>query len=346
MSDFLNLTPPPIEVHTRAMARALRLSIPGAWHHVMNRGQARQAVFVDDDDRVAFLELIAEARARWGLRSHALCLMDDHVHLLVEDPDGALSRALRHVFGIYTQRFNARHDTEGPRFRGRYRSRLVQHEVYLPEVVRFIHQTPVAAGLVDRARDWPWSSHRHYLRGATPEWLVRDAVLARFADNPRALDRFVNAQVPDHEALDLGWEAELPVVGDEAFTDAWRNQLRASGGTDALSGGLRRWLADDTHEIIAAVAAVYRVTPQEVLGSRRGTDNPARQVALLIAADKAPGGARAVGEVFGLSAGSVTAMAWRCRQRTQQDPAFAKAVGYAIDYLQASRTRRARTRRR
>ncbi len=328
------------------MARSLRLSIPGAWHHVMNRGQARQAVFVDDDDRVAFLELIAEARARWGLRTHALCLMDDHVHLLVEDPDGALSRALRHVFGTYTQRFNARHGTEGPRFRGRYRSRLVQHEVCLAEVVRYIHLNPVTAGLVERARDWPWSSHRHYLRGPTPPWLVTDAVLARFADNPRGLDRFVQARLPDHEALDLGWEAELPVVGDEAFIEVWRNRLRATVGAEAISGGLRRWLADDTQAILTAVAAVYRLTPDEVLASRRGTDNPARQVALLLAADKAPGGARAVGEVFGLSAGSVTAMAWRCRQRAQQDSEFANAIGYAIDFLQAARAPVTRSRRR
>jgi REP element-mobilizing transposase RayT len=313
----------------------------------MNRGQARQAVFLDDDDRADFLELVADARARWGVRTHALCLMDNHVHLLVEDPDGALSRAMRHVFGIHSQRFNARHGADGPLFRGRYRSRLVQHETYLAEVVRYIHLNPVTDGLVDRARDWPWSSHRHYLRGPPPPWLVTDAVLARFADNPRALDRFVHARVPEGEALDLGWEAGLPVLGDDAFVDAWRTRARqAAGHASTLPRELRRWLADDPREIIAAAAAVYRIAPADVLASRRGVDNPARQVALLLAADKAPGGARAVGEVFGLSPGSVTAMAWRCRQRAEQEPEFAKGVAYALDYLRAARAPVARSRRR
>ncbi len=87
---------------------------------------------------------------------------------------------MRYLNGVYTQSYNRRHGRDGPLMRGRFRTRLVQSERYLAELVRYIHANPVDAGLVDRARDYHWSSHRHYLDGQPPEWLETREVLARF----------------------------------------------------------------------------------------------------------------------------------------------------------------------
>ena len=120
----------------------------------MNRGGSGQAVFLCDEDREGFLELVGTCTARWGLDTYALVLMTNHYHLLVHDVRGQLVRAMRHLNGVYTQRFNARHGRDGSLFRGRYRSRVVQEERYLAEVVRYIHFNPVRAKMVSRTGDY------------------------------------------------------------------------------------------------------------------------------------------------------------------------------------------------
>jgi len=154
------------------MARPLRIAVPNGWHHVMNRGLARRVVFGDDDDRQGFLDLLTQCGRRWEVWASAVVLLPNHYHVVLHDRRGNLSRAMRHLDGVYTQRFNRRHNRDGPLMRGRFRSRLVQEERYLLEVVRYVHSNPVRAGLVARAGDYPWSSHRHYLsQRKSPQWL-------------------------------------------------------------------------------------------------------------------------------------------------------------------------------
>ena len=140
------------------MARPLRIDLPGNWHHVMNRGTARREVFVQDEDRHDFLELMVQCRLRWSVRTHAYVLMGNHYHLFLEDEHGFLSRSMRHLDGAYTQRFNRRHHRDGSLFRGRFASKLVQHERYGQVLVDYIHNNPVRAGLILEAEDYPWSS--------------------------------------------------------------------------------------------------------------------------------------------------------------------------------------------
>jgi hypothetical protein len=113
----------------------------------------------------------------------------NHFHLLVEGAERLLSRAMRHLHGVYTLRFNSRHGRDGVLTRGRFKSRLVDSETYLAEFVRYIHANPVQAGLAPRARAWPWSSHRHYLAAdpvSRPGWLETAEVLARFGGDTKA----------------------------------------------------------------------------------------------------------------------------------------------------------------
>jgi len=127
------------------MSRPLRIEYPGAYYHVMNRGTARQKIFLNDQDRQRFLDLLGQTCQMWGVRVYAYCLMDNHYHLLVETTDAALSRAMRHLDGIYTQRFNRAHGRDGPLFRGRYRAILIEPEEYFMAVARYIHRNPAEA---------------------------------------------------------------------------------------------------------------------------------------------------------------------------------------------------------
>ena len=130
------------------MARPLRIEFPGALYHVTSRGNARQRVFRDDEDREMFLATLAWVVERFGWRCHAYCLMDNHIHLLIETPQPNLSRGMRQLNGVYTQPFNRRHRKVGHLFQGRFKAVLVEKERYLLELARYIVLNPVRAKMV------------------------------------------------------------------------------------------------------------------------------------------------------------------------------------------------------
>ena len=160
------------------MARQLRIDYPGAWHHVMNRGRRKELIFFSDSDRLSFLELLARICERYGIRINAYCLMGNHYHLLIQAPEGRLSEAMRYLDSVYTLRFNRRHDLDGPLFRGRFRSKLVDSDGYLECVVRYVHRNPIDLPGIKTLEDYRWSSYPAFLAGPSywPSWLFPDAV--------------------------------------------------------------------------------------------------------------------------------------------------------------------------
>jgi len=164
------------------MARPLRIEYPGAVYHITSRGNARQDIFLDDEDRRVFLELLSQTVERFNWLCHAYCLMDNHYHLLVETLAPTLSRGMRQLNGVYTQKFNRRHGRVGHLFQGRYKAILVEKESHLLELCRYVVLNPVRAGLVRWAGDWPWSSYRATAGlEEAPPFLNTDWVLAQFA---------------------------------------------------------------------------------------------------------------------------------------------------------------------
>jgi REP element-mobilizing transposase RayT len=154
------------------MSRPLRIQYPDAWYHVMNRGRRGENVFADNADYKTFLALLQETSEMFDLRVSAFCLMSNHYHILVQTPAANLARAMRHVNGVYTQRFNRRWNIDGQLFRGRYKSVLVEEDSHLLELLRYIHRNPVRADMCVNVGDYPWSSHKGYLSSATRwDWL-------------------------------------------------------------------------------------------------------------------------------------------------------------------------------
>ena len=142
------------------MARQLRIEFPGAVYHLTARGNAQQAIFIDDDDRHDLLELVAHACNRYNWLCHAYCLMTNHYHLLVETNQPTLSKGMKYINGLYTQHFNRRHQRVGHVFQGRFKGILVERDAYLLELARYIVLNPVRAQMVRSAKDWRWSSYR------------------------------------------------------------------------------------------------------------------------------------------------------------------------------------------
>ena len=146
------------------MPRQLRLQYPGAIYHVMSRGNRRETIFKDDQDRRRFLVTLGEACEKTGWKVHAFCLMTTHFHLVVETPQPNLVAGMKWLLGTYTVRFNRRHKLVGHLFSGRYKSLIVDGSGtgYLRTVCDYVHLNPVRAGLLSSEqslRKYQWSSY-------------------------------------------------------------------------------------------------------------------------------------------------------------------------------------------
>jgi len=166
------------------MARKLRVQYPGAIYHVMNRGDRREPIFKDDQDRRRFLETLGEACDKTGWQVHAYCLMLNHFHLVLETPKANLVAGMKWFLGTYTSRFNRRHKLFGHLFSGRYKSLIVDGsgDGYLRTVCDYVHLNPVRAKLLrpeQPLQEYRWSSYPEYLKRARqrPAWLRMDRVL-------------------------------------------------------------------------------------------------------------------------------------------------------------------------
>jgi REP element-mobilizing transposase RayT len=163
------------------MARPLRIEYAGAFYHLTARGNARQAIFLSDDNRRKFLQLLATAVERYNWRVHAYCLMDNHYHLVVETVDDTLSKGMKFINGSYSQYFNRQHERVGHVFQGRFKSILVEKDSYLLELCRYVVRNPVRAEMVTKVKDWPWSNYLALIGGVKrPPWLAVDFTLAQF----------------------------------------------------------------------------------------------------------------------------------------------------------------------
>lgn len=180
------------------MARPLRIEFAGGLYHVTSRGNRREDIYCDDADRTTWLRLFGEVCARFNWVCHAWCQMTNHYHVVVETVDGHLSDGMRHLNGVYTQRFNRRHDRVGHVFQGRYSAILVERESYLLELARYVVLNPLRANLVGDPIAWPWSSYRAMVGAAPkPPWLDTRSVLEHFGSRrgraTAAYEAFVRA---------------------------------------------------------------------------------------------------------------------------------------------------------
>jgi REP element-mobilizing transposase RayT len=142
------------------MPRQPRRQFANGIFHVTGRGNRRQSIFVDADDRTLFLFLLDELRHRHGWLGHAYCLMPNHYHVVVETPRENLSAGMKWLNGRYAQAFNARHGVSGHLFQGRFHSAVVEGDGHLLELSRYLALNPVRAGLCRAPEGWFWSSYR------------------------------------------------------------------------------------------------------------------------------------------------------------------------------------------
>ncbi len=172
------------------MTRPLRLEYAGALYHVTSRGDRREEIYLDDDDRREWLQVLDHVCRRYNWVIHAYCQMTNHYHFLVETADGNLSKGMRQLNGLYTQRFNRRHGLSGHLYQGRYKAILIQKENYLLELTRYVVLNPLRADMVKKLEDWPWSSYLATINAVSaPECLDVDWLLGQFGKQRKSAIR-------------------------------------------------------------------------------------------------------------------------------------------------------------
>ncbi|MCL4457502.1 MAG: transposase [Nitrospirae bacterium] len=164
------------------MARPLRIEYDGAVYHITSRGNERKNIFKDDEARSLFLDTLKKVNEKHNWLCHAYCLMNNHYHLVIETPDGNLSKGMRQLNGVYTQAFNKRHDRVGHIFQGRYKAILVSKESHLLETCRYVVLNPVRAKATGTPGEWKWSSYRGTVGFEKPHpCLTIDWILGQFS---------------------------------------------------------------------------------------------------------------------------------------------------------------------
>jgi putative transposase len=228
------------------MVRPLRIEFSGALYHVTSRGDGRENIYLDDEDRQRFLSVLAHVCERFNWAVHAYCLMDNHYHLLIETADGNLSQGMRQLNGVYTQSFNRYYNRVGHVFQGRYRAVLVQKESYLLELSRYVVLNPVRAEMVRSAKDWPWSSYRDTagLRGK-PEWLCIDWLLSAFGRNKRQAMEAYRDFVRQGKGQLSPWQniKNQIYLGTDAFVNEMQAKVSPEAAVDDTPAVQRRKLA-------------------------------------------------------------------------------------------------------
>uniref|UniRef100_E6QXI3 Transposase IS200-like domain-containing protein n=1 Tax=mine drainage metagenome TaxID=410659 RepID=E6QXI3_9ZZZZ len=212
------------------MSRPLRIEFAGALYHVTTRGDGREAIFLDDEDRKLFLSLFSETIRNFNWVVLAYCLMDNHYHLFIETPDGNLSKGMRQLNGVYTQKFNRRHERVGHVFQGRYKAIIVQKESYLMELARYTVLNPVRARMVPHPEEWAWSSYRATAGlCAVPSWLTTDWILGLFStQRDEAIKRY-GAFVAEGKNQPAPWGSlrNQIYLGSESFVETMQRKISA-----------------------------------------------------------------------------------------------------------------------
>ena len=249
------------------MSRPLRLEFPGALYHVTARGNARQKIYLDAEDRRLYLDLLGKEVTQQGWRCYAYCLMDNHYHLLIETPEPNLVAGMRRLNGVYTQVFNRRQRRVGHLFQGRYKAIVVDKDAYLRELCRYIVLNPVRAKAVRSPQRWPWSSYRATVGElAAPSWLAVEEVQALFSGRS-AYRRFVEEGIGE-ESPWAGLRGQIYLGGD-AFLKRMQRRLPGRRVRGIARSHLEP-LRPDAAAIEAGVAKAYRISIDRVLDRASG----------------------------------------------------------------------------
>lgn len=248
------------------MPRQARLRSNTGIYHVMLRGNERKSVFIDDEDKQKFIDILFAKRDACAFLLYAYCIMDNHAHLVLREGNEDISSVMKKLGISYVHYFNNKYKRVGHVFQDRYKSETIENDKYLLAVIRYVHKNPEQAG-VAKMNDYPWSSWNRYVdpryQSSVPE--IRDVLQILSTDSDQGRTQFVLLH-HGNDSVECGVEMEAAGAGisdvEQIVADAlWVNGLDETVWSDksqrqvrarlvralVLQGGLsQRQIADST----------------------------------------------------------------------------------------------------
>ncbi|SHD76390.1 transposase [Schnuerera ultunensis] len=201
------------------MGRRPRIEYYGAIYHIIQRGNDRLPVFKQDKDKVVLLEILSEAKEIYDFKIYAYAIMNNHYHFLIQTFNIPISTIMHNINTRYAKYYNRKMDRTGPVFKGRYTSVLIQDESYLLELVRYIHNNPVAANICNSMEEYKWSSDVFY-RMNIGNMVDIDVLLDTLSlDRKESLTKYVelmDQEISNYENLKNFYEGN-GIIGSQAF---------------------------------------------------------------------------------------------------------------------------------
>lgn len=327
------------------MARPLRIEYPGACYHIMNRGNRKQQVFESQEDNELFLRKLQEFATAFSVDIYSYCLMGNHFHLYICTKEPNLSRFMQSLLTSFTITKNRRDNSSGHLFQGRFKSVLVENELYGSKLSRYIHLNPVrteqslSLGINIRQcllHDFKWSSYTSICGlSKCPEWLKRNEVLKRWGKT------IVDQQLNYAEYVEKGLLHEIDnpmstmpinsVLGSDNFIEKMRKYL--TDVTDNLN--IRRELGEycqmsssyDFNTVSDAVSQSYKMSLEKLL-KKNTRNNDARQVLIYLASRYCRGkySLTQLAEFFNLTVGGFCRNRYIIKDKMQKNNEFSRII--------------------
>lgn len=311
------------------MTRPLRIEYPGAYYHVMNRGNAGETIFKSKRDKEKFLEYLEKAVERFSLIVHTYCLMDNHYHLLIETPEPNLSVAVQWLNVSYAVYFNRKRKRSGHLFQGRFKAILIDADAYLKQLSRYIHLNPVRAKIADTPADYPWTSYCAFIGNETePEWLETRFILAQFrGSKKKAIQGYkgfvegIDVDTLENPNKDL---VEGLLLGDSGFITWVKETVLSKKDNDQEIPQLVKLKPKPSMEKIVGVICEQMGCSEEEIREKWRHGNLSREMAIYLARDLSGLSGKELGTYFGGISGPAITRSYKQFNRKLENKATLK----------------------
>ncbi len=314
------------------MARPLRVQYAGAYYHVMNRGNSRQDIFFEDEDKRIFLSALTDSCDLHGVRLIAYVLMPNHFHLIVQTEKPNLSEFMRHFLVTYTVRINRKWGRTGHVFQGRYKSLIIDEESYLLPLTRYIHLNPIRSeelaqsdgrARIQYLKKYRWSSLAGYcfarekIRGADYRWLLEAYFGGAGENGRRRYWRYICQGVEGGGENPFARVVHQAILGAEEFVEKVKDRIARGKEREVPAlRGLRRSLP--VERILEVVGSSAGVKAEQIL-DRHSKAKEARQMAMDMCYRHCSVNQRKIGELFGVDYSTVSQTRGRLKRKLQKD---------------------------
>ena len=304
------------------MARQWRIEFEGALYHILSRGNEQRDIFLENEDRNCFLDVLGEMSERFEVDIFAYVLMDNHYHILLRTREPNLSKSMQWLGTTYTRRFNVNHLRSGHLFQGRYKSIVVENDAYLVRLSCYIHRNPIRAGIVQRLADYSWSSYPAYAYNKKhPEWLKTDIILkqSNAKDKRRAYRQKVQRYSDENNRV---WEDVYHglIYGSQNFVDQIKSNYLSGQSCDELPQ-LRKILKHaEPGMILRRAAEILDCNVESFRQSRRISvaDKDNRDLLIFCLWETGIYTNREIGNLFGLTYSSISRRARITKKRLKK----------------------------